>query len=185
MRLFVGVPLPDGLAAPLQAAATAVPGLRVTPRANLHVTVHFLGVVEPDRVEPLAAALAPACAGIEAYDLEFAAVAPAPSRRPRMLWALGATSPQHAALAQAVAAAAADAAPSARPPRTSSPHVTLARARGRGTDVRWPDPVALADARLHVGECVLMRSDPAPGGSRYTALAAFPLAEAGQAARRR
>jgi 2'-5' RNA ligase len=185
VRLFVGVPLPDALAAQLLAAAAAVPGLRETPRANLHVTVHFLGPVAAERVEPLAAVLADACACATAHDLEFAAVVPAPSRRPRMLWARAAPSPQHAALAHAVAAAAAQDAPAARPPRTSAPHVTLARARGRGPQVRWPDPVALEGARLHVAECILMRSDPGPGGTRYSALAAFPLADAGQPARRR
>jgi 2'-5' RNA ligase len=101
-----------------------------------------------------------------------------------MLWARAAATPQYAALAQAVAEAAAAAAPGARPPRTSAPHVTLARARGRGEGVRWPAPAALADAVLRVQECGLVRSDPGSGGSRYTWLATFALG-AGQSARRR
>lgn len=183
MRLFVAVPLPDRLASQLQAAAAAVPGLRETRRENLHVTVHFLGPVAPELVAPLTAALAPACARAEAFDLAFEAVVPAPPRRPRMLWARAAPSSHYAALAHAAAGAAAGAAPGSGELRTSSPHVTLARARDRSTRVRWPEPVALAGAALHVSECVLMRSDPGAGGTRYTPLATFTLG--GQTARRR
>jgi 2'-5' RNA ligase len=183
VRLFVAVPLPDRLAAQLQAAAAAVPGLRETRRENLHVTVHFLGPVAPEQLAPLEAALGPACAVAEPFGLAFDAVVPAPPRRPRMLWARAAPSAHYAALAHAVAEAAAGAAPAAAELRTSSPHVTLARARDRDARVRWPDPVVLAGAALHVGECVLMRSDPAAGGTRYTSLATFALG--GQSARRR
>jgi RNA 2',3'-cyclic 3'-phosphodiesterase len=184
VRLFVAVPLPDRLASQLQTVAVAVPGLREIPRENLHVTVHFLGPVDPDLVAPLTAALTAACAGVEPFELRFEAVVPAPSRRPRMLWARAAASPHHAALAHAVAAAAGDATPAAGAPRASSPHVTMARARGRGERVRWPHPETLEDARLHVSGCVLMRSDPGPGGSRYTVLQRFELGGA-QPARRR
>ncbi|HEY2789316.1 MAG TPA: RNA 2',3'-cyclic phosphodiesterase [Gaiellales bacterium] len=183
MRLFVAVALPDRLARLLQAAVAADPGLRAMPAENLHVTVHFLGTVDPGRVPVLTRALAAACAGLEQFDLVFEAVVPAPRRRPRMLWARAAPSPGHAALAHAVAEAAAEAAPRARPPRTSAPHVTLARARGRGEGVRWPAAVALADGTLHVQECGLVRSEPGPDGSRYTVLARLPLGD--QSARRR
>ena len=186
MRLFVAVPLPDPLAARLEAAAAAlaVAGLRTTAREHLHVTVHFLGPVEPARVPALTAALAAACAEAEPFSLAFAALAPAPPRRPRMLWARAQDSPHYTALAHAVAAAAADAAPGARPPRTTSPHVTLARARGRGEGVCWPAPAALAGATLAVGACALVRSDLGPGGPRHTVLATFPL-RGGQSPRRR
>jgi len=177
VRLFVAVAVPNRLARMLQAAAAADPGLRVLPPENLHVTVHFLGTVDPDRVTALTGALAAACSGLEPFDLVFEAVVPAPKRQPRMLWARAAPSRLHTALANAVAEAAAEAAPRARPPRTSAPHVTLARARGRGEGVRWPPAVALAGATLHVQECGLVRSEPGPDGSRYTVLARLPLGD--------
>ena len=185
MRLFVAVALPERLARLLQAAAAPDPGLREMRPENLHVTVHFLGTVDPDRVPALTRALALACTELEPFDLVFEAVVAAPRRRPRMLWARAAPSPAHAALAHAVAEAAAEAAPTARPPRTAAPHVTLARARGRGEGVRWPAAVALTDATLHVEECGLVRSEPRPdgSGSRYTVLASIPLG--GLSARRR
>lgn len=185
MRLFVAISLPEPLAARLETAAAAlgVAGLRTTPHEQVHVTLHFLGAVDPARVPALTDALARACAEAEPFELVFDTLAPAPPRRPRMLWARAQAPPAYAALADAVASAAADAAPDAAPPRTASPHATLARARGRGEGVHWPAPAALTDATLAVSACALVRSDLGRGGARHTVLATFPLR--GQPARRR
>jgi 2'-5' RNA ligase len=183
MRLFVAVLLPDQLASQLETAA-AVPGLRATRRENLHVTVRFLGSVDPQRVPGMIVAIARACAGVEPVVLRFEAVAPAPPRRPRMLWARAALSQPYAVLERAVAAATESSAPAGGGARTSSPHVTLARARGRGERVEWPEPVTLDHAEFRVAECVLVRSELGPDGSRYTTLEAFALGGA-QSARRR
>ena len=63
--------------------------------------------------------------------------------------------------------------------RPSAADVRAARDAGPGArtrqGVRWPAPVAFADATLHVEECGLVRSDPGGDGSRYTWLAAFAL----------
>jgi RNA 2',3'-cyclic 3'-phosphodiesterase len=183
MRLFVAVPLPDPLAALLGAAAAAAApdGVRAARRESLHVTVHFLAEVDEEAVPVLERSLASACAGRDPFVLRFEAIAPAPPRRPRMLWACAAPSAGYAALALAVCGAAAASAPRARPVRTSHPHVTLARARG--ARVRWPDPIRVDGAELAVDECVLMRSELRPGGARHTALTTLPLGA--QAGRRR
>jgi RNA 2',3'-cyclic 3'-phosphodiesterase len=176
MRLFVAVLLPDPLAALLGAAAAAVvpDGVRLTRRESLHVTVHFLDEVDAAAVPALERALTAACAGHDAFGLRFDTIAPAPPRRPRMLWACASPAPAYAGLALAVCGAATAAAPPARPVRTAHPHVTLARARGAGR-VRWPDPVHVDAADLPVGACALMRSELGPGGPRYTELASLPL----------
>jgi RNA 2',3'-cyclic 3'-phosphodiesterase len=183
MRLFVAVLLPDPLAALLGATARAIApdGVRIVRRESLHVTVHFLDEVEPAAVPALERSLAAACSGREPFALAFEAVAPAPPRRPRMLWACAAPSADYAALALAVCGAAAASAPRARPARPSHPHVTLARARAGG--VRWPDAAPIEGGELAVDACALVRSELGPGGSRYTVLATLPLGR--QAARRR
>lgn len=175
MRAFVAARLSEGLAAVLAAQAQAVAGpeLRLIPAENLHVTVHFLGAVEDERVDELAAALATACGEAGPFEIRFEAIAPGPPRRPRMLWALGGETPGYDELVAAIAAAAAPFAPDAARPRPSTPHVTLARLRGRALIGRWPEPVPL-DAALDVAALTLMRSDLGRGGSRYT-----PLAELG------
>jgi RNA 2',3'-cyclic 3'-phosphodiesterase len=176
MRLFVAVPLPDPLAGLLASAAAAIApdGVRTVRPKSLHVTVHFLDEVEADAVPELAEALAAACAGRDPFTLRFETIAPAPPRRPRMLWACAAPSPDYAALALAVCGAAVSAAPLARPVRTASPHITLARAPGRAR-VRFADPVHVEGGDLAVDACALWSSQREPGGSRYTALASLPL----------
>ncbi|MFB6111125.1 MAG: RNA 2',3'-cyclic phosphodiesterase [Halobacteriaceae archaeon] len=59
MRLFVSVDLPelaDAIAAVQRELAPAA-GLRLTDPANAHVTVKFLGEVEPDRLDAVSEAL--------------------------------------------------------------------------------------------------------------------------------
>jgi RNA 2',3'-cyclic 3'-phosphodiesterase len=175
VRLFVAVMLPERLAAVLRAAVATTPELRPTTPASLHVTVHFLGAVEPGAVAELTAALAGACAAVEPFALRFEQVAPAPPRRPRMLWARAQPSSAYAALAEAVAAASAPFAPEAGELRPGSPHVTLARLRGRRPPRAWPGPVPLDAATLDVSECVLVRSQLHAAGARHTALEVLRL----------
>ncbi len=186
MRLFVAAIPPPALARELAAAAAelAPPALRSTPAENLHVTIHFLGDVDPAAVAALTADLAEACAGHEPTELTVETIAPGPPRRPRMLWATATPSPEYAALVDAVSAAAARHAPNARSARPGTPHLTLARLRGRAHLDRWPDPQPLADARIPVAELALVRSDLGPHGPRYTTLAALPLGRDQSAGRR-
>src|SRR5579871_5379846 len=104
MRLFVAVPLPDRLATLLAAAAAAIApeGVRATRRESLHVTVHFLDEVDPAAVPALQHALTAACAARKPFALRFDTIAPAPPRRPRMLWACAPPSAEYAGLALAV-----------------------------------------------------------------------------------
>src|SRR5579871_5202843 len=104
MRLFVAVPLPDPLAALLAAAAAAVApdGARPTRRESLHLTVHFLDEVDPADLPALEHALTAACASRRPFALRFDTIAPAPPRRPRMLWACAPPSAEYAGLALAV-----------------------------------------------------------------------------------
>ena len=185
MRLFVAAIPPPALAEQLAAAAAelAPPELRPTPPENVHVTIHFLGDVDPDAVSALREALADACVHHAPTELTVEAIAPGPPRRPRMLWAIVRATPAYEALVNAVAAAAAPHAPDARPARPGTPHLTLARLRGRAQLRDWPDPRPLTDARMPVTELAHMRSEPGPDGPRYTLLAALPLG--GQAAGRR
>jgi RNA 2',3'-cyclic 3'-phosphodiesterase len=185
VRLFVAAMLPDALASRLADAAGSLAGreLRVVPAENLHLTVHFLGEVEPDRVAELASAVRAACATADRFRLEFDSIAPGPPRRPRMLWATARPIPAYAALGGAVSEAAGAFALLARPARPGSPHITLARLRGRAQLRSWPDPRPLGNADVDVDELALVCSELGPGGSRYTIVERFPLG--GQSGRRR
>jgi RNA 2',3'-cyclic 3'-phosphodiesterase len=178
VRLFVAAIPSPALAQRLADAAAEVapPELRPTPAGNVHLTVHFLGNVDPDAVPGLTTALAAACVHHAPIDLPVDAIAPGPPGRPRMLWGTSEATPAYDALVNAVAAAAAPHAPDARPTRRGTPHVTLARLRGRARLRDWPEPIPLTDTRIALTELALVRSELGPHGPRYTTLATLPLA---------
>jgi 2'-5' RNA ligase len=185
VRLFVAAMPPPALAQRLAEAAAAVAPaeLRVTPAENLHVTIHFLGEVEPDAVPALGADLATAAARQTPTELTLDAITPGPPRRPRMLWATAKATPGYTAIVDDVAAATAAHAPHARPARPGTPHLTLARLRGRAGLRRWPEPRPLEDAAIPLAELALVHSTLGPRGPTYSTLATLPLG--GQSAGRR
>ncbi|HEX5250469.1 MAG TPA: RNA 2',3'-cyclic phosphodiesterase [Gaiellales bacterium] len=185
MRLFVAAIPPPGLAQRLAAAAASIapPELRVTPAENLHVTIHFLGEVPPDAVPALEADLAAAAARHTPTELTLDAIRPGPPGRPRMLWATAEATPGYTAIVNDAAAATAPHAPDARPARPGTPHLTLARLRGRADLRRWPDRQPLDDAAFPLAQLALVHSTLGKHGATYTPLATLPLG--GQSAGRR
>src|SRR5439155_7751448 len=119
-RAFVAIPLPEPLRGELAAYAAEAAhdlGARPVPAANLHATVHFLGAVSDRYAGPLAAALAPVCAGFPALTVRVTQAALAPPGRPRMVWARLEAPDGLAELARALAAPPGQLAPDARAPR--------------------------------------------------------------------
>ncbi len=145
---------------------------------SLHVTLRFLGAVDPTRVADLEREVGLATRGIKPFTASIGGVELFPSpRRPRVV-AL-ALEP-HAELAELAAgvergAVAAGFEPEPRPFR---PHLTLGRARDHRRLHFAEDVTASVTARAEswdVMETVLFRSDLAPSGARYTPLARVPL----------
>ncbi|GGC51543.1 RNA 2',3'-cyclic phosphodiesterase [Siccirubricoccus deserti] len=58
LRLFVALALPDEVKAQLGMLACGIPGARWVPRENYHLTLRFIGEVEPWRAEEVDEALA-------------------------------------------------------------------------------------------------------------------------------
>jgi len=58
MRLFVAIELPREIRSILSGLHADIPGIRWVPPEQLHLTLHFLGEVAPEQLEPLCAALA-------------------------------------------------------------------------------------------------------------------------------
>lgn len=58
LRLFAALPVPDFIADRAAAIQAGVPGARWSPRANLHVTLRFIGEVSEDVAADVDAALA-------------------------------------------------------------------------------------------------------------------------------
>jgi len=143
---------------------------RAAPLANVHVTLTFLGEVPASRLDALLAIGSAAARSAPPFSLALERIGGgrfdiawlAPSSVPESLRRL------HATLDEALLSAAF---PTQQ--RMFRPHVTLARDcsrpahRGRVAAIEW-----------QVQTLALVKSTPAPGGSRYSDVGIWPLAGA-------
>lgn len=169
-------------AADLAAALREGPGgdaVRWVRPEALHVTLRFLGDIDPAEVARLARCVGEQLAPLEVFDLSLGSVQLFPSaRRPRVV-ALQVAPPAPlerlaAAVERGVVAAGLPA--EERPFRA---HLTLGRVR-RGE--RAPATRGLAapeGTACQVAETVLFRSDLGPAGARYTPLERLELGGGG------
>ncbi len=186
MREFLAIPLPETqrrAAVALRDLLTgSAQGWRFAREEGLHLTIRFLGEVDPSKREVLDAAWREAARGVGRLELRLrgAAVYPA-AGRPRVLWlGLEDETPDKslARLADRMerAARASGFTPENRP---FAAHVTLARAR-RGARPAVPPVDRIGDLGAFVAErVVLYRSELGSGGSRYYEEAAYPLTSLG------
>lgn len=182
-RLFVALDVPPAVRRPLDAAVEPLRGqhrdLAWTPAVNWHLTLAFLGHVDvpPDQV---LAVLSPVAAGCGPIGL---ALAPAGRFGQRVLWMGVDDRPQ--GTVTRLGGAAQEALTEAAIPvddRPVHPHLTLARARGRGRSgsrVRQQlvDAVPQVAASWSADELLLMRSVPTGRRqpNRYDPVGRLPL----------
>lgn len=184
-RCFVAVSLAEparsAVADYLAELRATIAGVAWARLDHLHLTLAFLGDVAPSRVPAVAARLRADLAAIPAFSSQVVGVGAFPNvTRPQVVW-VGVTAPALGAVAEAVEGACA-AEGFARERRPFRPHVTLGRVRVRSRRDA-PDLAVLArDGARAFGEApvrnvTLFRSELAAGGTRHSALAAFPLVE--------
>ena len=178
VRAFFAIALPDAtqrvVGERIARLAAAPEGRRVrwVRPEGLHVTLRFLGNVPVDRVAPLADAAHDLLAARSDFTISFGPPEGFPDpRRPRVVAAQAEPCAPLASVAARLDELACEfGLPAER--RRFRPHLTLGRVRGAP---RWwardetPLPSVSADA------VVLLRSDLAPDGARYTPLARCPL----------
>ncbi|HVT97244.1 MAG TPA: RNA 2',3'-cyclic phosphodiesterase [Acidobacteriaceae bacterium] len=181
MRLFVGIALPPDVSDALegirqQFEPRSGTDLRWSAPEGWHVTLQFLGQVSDERatcvyeqLKTIRASQVPICIdGLGFFD------------RAGVFWAGVTLTPELLALQQFVTAAMrhCEFTPEDRP---YSPHITLARAKGRGSKALQPLQKALEKnktplhAEFTAEEFLLYESFPGPKGSRYEIRARFPL----------
>jgi len=182
LRLFVAVDPPAEMAAALERTLAEIRSLAPAERWSrpdaLHLTLAFLGHLPADRLEPIRSALATVSAASDPFPLRIRGAGFfGQNACARVLW-LGADGGREllslqASLVRELAVVG------HREDRPFRPHFTLARARDPRGSRRLADASrALAAVDLGsflVREFVLYRSELGPNGSRYTALAIFPL----------
>jgi 2'-5' RNA ligase len=176
VRAFVALDLPEpareALAVHVAACARVAPGMRWIEPDSMHLTLRFLGNLEPDVLERVRQVLP----GVEANPFRMAMGGHGlfgPRQRPRVVW-LGITQGKEACAALAArtesACVAAGMVPESRPFQA---HVSLARARGDGEPLpALPEPPALEP--WVATEFVLFESRLGRQ-PRYVALERYPL----------
>lgn len=150
---------------------------------KLHVTLKFLGEIEPSRTKDLSGAASLSASRVGPFQLTIAdAGAFPPHGQPRVLWlgvedASGRLTALQRSLEDACAAAGFP-----REQRPFKPHLTLARLRSpRGArELAAAHRASQFEPQtFSVSELVVMRSELGPGGSRYTPLSHYPFGEGG------
>ncbi len=184
MRLFVAVNLPPEerrraweAAQPLRAAHLPV---RWTAEDSLHLTLRFLGEVEPERVGPIGEVLAGAVRGARPFAVSLGGVGAFPSlAKPRVVWVGIERHPALELLANDVELALMGLSfePELRP---FSPHLTLGRAERSARPAAFKDFPHLAadigyEGTTTVESVDLMQSTLGPHGATYTVLSRAPL----------
>jgi 2'-5' RNA ligase len=170
-RIFVGLKMTPEIAGSLARLAEQIESvpLRRVPEGDIHLTLvpPWNETSVPATIEKLGRALA----GFDRFPLSFERLCYGPERRrPRLLWAECAASPEIETLQGALLEAFGQM--NERPFR---PHVTLARIERNDSAMARRHPV---DQRLSLAQSVcsveLFRSPP-PGGRGYQVVASFPL----------
>ncbi|HXV36406.1 MAG TPA: RNA 2',3'-cyclic phosphodiesterase [Myxococcota bacterium] len=180
MRAFLAIDLGSEARA---AAAAIAAALRALPNGdavgwvraeNYHVTLRFLGEIDPARVARLAGCVREQTAALRPFRLELGGAHAFPSRRrpTALVLDVGPSGPLEA-LAEAVerGVVAAGFEPEARAFRA---HLTLGRLHG----ARFPavtGTVTSGGESCAVDEVVLFKSELQPSGASYTAIERTPL----------
>jgi RNA 2',3'-cyclic 3'-phosphodiesterase len=176
IRAFVAVLLPEAVrdrihatAAGLRARAPTVAWVRAD---NLHLTLRFLGEVEPTALAVIDGALAQAAGTVAPFPVTLGGLGGFPGpRTPRVVW-VGVTEGAGGLVALHAGVEAALGAVGVAPEgRSYHPHVTLGRARGGRSgpgvsgDEGWGGLGTFRVEAIH-----LMRSELGPAGARHTTL---------------
>jgi 2'-5' RNA ligase len=187
-RVFVAVDIGDAvrreaarvigaLMMKLETAKTPPKVAWVKPAA-LHVTIRFLGEVEPDEVERLKPLLATPIP-VAPFDIAWRGIGTFPNNRhPRALW-LGVIdgAAQLAAIEAEISKRIAGAAVELED-RVLLPHLTLGRVKMAGAGIDWPKVLQACEVRgaiSHVDKVSLYQSKLSQFGPNYTELVSAPL----------
>jgi 2'-5' RNA ligase len=188
VRLFVALEVPSAVRERFAALISELRALESKSSAkkprwvrpeNLHVTLKFIGHIEPARLDPIRATLANVRSEAP-VDLRFRGLGFFPNaRRPRVLWAGTAASRNVSSLARDIDASLAKLGMPAEE-REFTPHLTLARCEPSGISAALSAAVERDAARdfgeLRTNQFHLIESKLKPSGAEYTTLQSFVFA---------
>ena len=188
MRLFVALEIPAAVRARFTALINDLRAIESKSSAkkprwvrpeNLHVTLKFIGHIDPAKLDPIRATLAKICSN-GPVNLCFRGLGFFPNaKRPRVLWAGTAASQNLSSLARDIDASLAKLEiPSEE--RAFTPHLTLARCGPSAISAAIAAVVERDAARdfgeLRTNQFHLIESKLKPSGAEYTTLQSFVFA---------
>ncbi len=182
MRLFVGVEIPGDIAADLYPLARGIKGLDAQTPENMHITLKFIGNVDPGLAAEIDQALAQV--SFEPFDLQVRGLNVfASSRKIRIFWAGIKDQPALHRLAHRVenALLALDECPD-MDMRKFTPHITLGRNRdaARATiEQTVADHVDLTSRVFTIDRFCLYESHSTSDGPEFRVIAAYDGSDAG------
>lgn len=192
LRTFIAIPLSravtqelDKLQRRLRRACPAR-AVRWVHAENIHLTMHFLGDILPERIDPIKEALTVVGRNVPPFSFTVGQLGAFPStNRPRVIWVGVSDTESWLALLHEAVNESMGRLGFQREARRFSPHLTLGRIQRRAgpEDVR---NVGKALSATEVGTLgivpvealILFRSVLRPSGAEYRPLATFKLAEA-------
>lgn len=183
MRSFIAIELPETLKKALaefqQELEKCCPDVRWAKPNNIHLTLKFLGNIEEDKADIIAAKIKGICKGHSGFKLGISGTGVFPnSRSPRVLWA-GINLNDEIKTLQAEIEEAMAFLGFEREKRRFSPHLTLGRFRSsRGKQAVLDKMDSYREnifGIMDVNSVLLMRSDLGPRGAKHTKIADFKL----------
>ena len=187
-RVFVAVDVGDAvrreaarvvsaLQMKLEAAKTP-PKISWVKPAALHVTIRFLGEVEPAEVERITPLLAPPIA-MAPFDVHWRGIGTFPNNRhPRALWLGVINGAAQLAAIEAEVSKRLTGAAVELDERALLPHLTLGRVKMAGAGIDWPKVLQSAEvknAASRIDRVTLYQSKLSQYGPHYTELVSAPL----------
>ena len=184
MRTFIAIELDEGIRSRLADAAERLRGagckVRWVKPDRMHLTLKFLGEIDPSALDAVALAMATAAEGGAPFRIQVAGLGAFPPRgAPRVVWAgvrdaAGALAEVHKRLDEALGVWGFE-----RETRAFRPHLTLGRVKERRGSERLRavlEEQAGAEFGVQgVRELVCFRSELSPHGPTYTPLCRQPL----------
>ncbi|MBN1246590.1 MAG: RNA 2',3'-cyclic phosphodiesterase, partial [Anaerolineae bacterium] len=152
---------------------------------HIHLTLHFLGDILLDRVDPVKAALRVVARNVPVFEFEAAGLGAFPNeQRPRVIWVGVQDTTSWLALLHEAVNEAMGRLGFEREKRRFSPHLTLGRVQRRASYAEARtigEVIGAADVdklgTVPVKKLIFFQSVLRPSGAEYTPLAEFPLVE--------
>lgn len=176
IRTFICIEIPDSIKERISRLQETLRDTEAqvswTKSSNVHLTLKFLGGVEPSRIEPVSKALERAASGIGQFEVEIGGAGCFPSqKKPRVLWVgvPNVAEPLRKLYSNIENELSTEG--FGREKRKFSPHLTIGRIRAPLNTGGLTEALLRTDFDTETfiaTEVILMRSDLKPTGSIYT-----------------